>query len=356
MHRHLGGLAFPAAPSDFFPKGAVIGYHLVFNWTVTAASAGWVNFLSLWAPILKASKGYGVAALVTSGDRIKHGFDLLKDRYIDWHRQRINDNIPPKITVLLNDTTASYDPLLETFLLHTSDPELRSLTDTALPRPLLSTLDQIITDALEARILALRLIHESQIECFDSALRNIINLAGAIHHLAQLPHNTIEFSAHILDASRQRSEQTSNPWHRAWTFWRWLHPVVQQRCASPQCCETFASAERSFSNCSRCGVARYCSKRCQKLAWAHPAAPHRAVCGDLRLFDNFCVRMSLSADMPGQKLPVHMQMLQGTLVQDLARHFDDLTREQWSVLSTSLLDYCPFSPSPHDIYCFRRVC
>jgi hypothetical protein len=28
----------------------------------------------------------------------------------------------------------------------------------------------------------------------------------------------------------------------------------------------------------------YCSKRCQKTAWQHPAVPHRAVCETLRQF------------------------------------------------------------------------
>jgi hypothetical protein len=49
----------------------------------------------------------------------------------------------------------------------------------------------------------------------------------------------------------------------------------QQRCHAPDCLETCASMNRKFQARGICRTAAYCSRRCQKVAWGHPVAPHR---------------------------------------------------------------------------------
>jgi hypothetical protein len=56
-----------------------------------------------------------------------------------------------------------------------------------------------------------------------------------------------------------------------------------ERCASPECLKTLAH-DGPFKHCGGCKRVLYCSKRCQKTAWQHPAVPHRAVCETLRQF------------------------------------------------------------------------
>jgi hypothetical protein len=68
--------------------------------------------------------------------------------------------------------------------------------------------------------------------------------------------------------------------------WKRLIQAVDQlnkmrRCAAVGCTNTF-SGQRLLKRCGRCCRVVYCSRRCQKAAWAHPVAPHRTVCEPLR--------------------------------------------------------------------------
>jgi hypothetical protein len=68
------------------------------------------------------------------------------------------------------------------------------------------------------------------------------------------------------------------------TLTRLIHRIyISQRCASPECTNTFANAG-PFRYCSGCKRVSYCSRRCQKVGWSHPVVPHRAICMTLRRF------------------------------------------------------------------------
>jgi hypothetical protein len=59
---------------------------------------------------------------------------------------------------------------------------------------------------------------------------------------------------------------------------RGFGPQWSRRCYGPACLATYASCARRFRLCGGCFQAEYCSRRCQKKAWAHPEAPHREIC------------------------------------------------------------------------------
>jgi hypothetical protein len=52
-----------------------------------------------------------------------------------------------------------------------------------------------------------------------------------------------------------------------------------QRCYGPGCITTYADRSKRFKRCGGCQTAEYCSPECQSVAWRHPGAPHREVCG-----------------------------------------------------------------------------
>jgi hypothetical protein len=68
-----------------------------------------------------------------------------------------------------------------------------------------------------------------------------------------------------------------------------------QRCSSPDCARTFADGIAAFGSCSGCNRVAYCSRSCQKAAWKHAAAPHRAICSSIR-------RACRNYDIPRRRL------------------------------------------------------
>jgi hypothetical protein len=50
------------------------------------------------------------------------------------------------------------------------------------------------------------------------------------------------------------------------------------RCYGPGCLKTAQEHGHRLSVCSRCKLANYCSRRCQRRGWRYPDAPHRQVC------------------------------------------------------------------------------
>jgi hypothetical protein len=52
-----------------------------------------------------------------------------------------------------------------------------------------------------------------------------------------------------------------------------------QRCYGPGCIATYADRSKRFKRCGGCQIVKYCSPECQRIAWRHPEAPHREVCG-----------------------------------------------------------------------------
>jgi hypothetical protein len=59
-----------------------------------------------------------------------------------------------------------------------------------------------------------------------------------------------------------------------------------QRCYGPGCISTYADRSKRFKRCSGCRTADYCSPKCQRVAWRHPEAPHRELCGLYRMCED----------------------------------------------------------------------
>jgi hypothetical protein len=83
-----------------------------------------------------------------------------------------------------------------------------------------------------------------------------------------------------LDTAHARKRDPDPPWQ----CFRMsvMHLQQGQRCTAPGCSHTFADAPaadlRWRAGCRR---VRYCSRRCQRAAWAHPHAAHRQICAVL---------------------------------------------------------------------------
>jgi hypothetical protein len=88
----------------------------------------------------------------------------------------------------------------------------------------------------------------------------------------------VDIPPRFLDASQDDVWQRRNIYFRYLiSRSRWRH-----RCSAPACLETYASVARVFQVCGYCKEARYCSRRCQRLAWRHPASAHRDICPGMR--------------------------------------------------------------------------
>jgi hypothetical protein len=59
-----------------------------------------------------------------------------------------------------------------------------------------------------------------------------------------------------------------------------------QRCYGPGCIATYADRSKRFKRCGGCRTAEYCSPKCQRVAWRHPEAPHRELCGLFRMCED----------------------------------------------------------------------
>jgi hypothetical protein len=62
-------------------------------------------------------------------------------------------------------------------------------------------------------------------------------------------------------------------------------------CMSPGCANVVL--EGRIQCCAGCLRVPYCSRKCQRRAWIHEAAPHRSVCADIR---QLCLRLDLPRD------------------------------------------------------------
>lgn len=62
-----------------------------------------------------------------------------------------------------------------------------------------------------------------------------------------------------------------------------------RRCANMDCRENPSLSDKAFSVCAGCGVYRYCSRQCQRHAWAHMSAAGYDKCSHRR----FCTTMQI---------------------------------------------------------------
>jgi hypothetical protein len=88
----------------------------------------------------------------------------------------------------------------------------------------------------------------------------------------------VDIPSLFMDASHD------DVWQRRNIYFRYLTSKSgwRHRCSAPACLETHASVGRVFQVCGYCKEARYCSRRCQRLAWRHPASAHRDICPGMR--------------------------------------------------------------------------
>ncbi|KAJ7032345.1 hypothetical protein C8F04DRAFT_1107944 [Mycena alexandri] len=77
---------------------------------------------------------------------------------------------------------------------------------------------------------------------------------------------------------KDRLEMTDGKEHFAIAFHRMVEIRNRNQCLYIEC--TTKIHER-LSVCSRCGIVRYCSKKCLTAAWDAPNNPHKALCKNI---------------------------------------------------------------------------
>jgi hypothetical protein len=96
---------------------------------------------------------------------------------------------------------------------------------------------------------------------------------------------------------------------------------LAQQCAAPDCVRTYVEP-LTFRYCSACKRVAYCSRQCQRRAWAHPAVPHRSICQALR---TVCATAELprkGARVLFERGKVGPQDVPDELVRSIIEHFD----------------------------------
>ncbi|TFY56389.1 hypothetical protein EVJ58_g7676 [Rhodofomes roseus] len=104
---------------------------------------------------------------------------------------------------------------------------------------------------------------------------------GAAFYPHRLPEDTTAYHDAILVVHKDVTEKFEDPLTAVWEGLVWMSMI--RRCCAPECPETFVTAQRTFARCAGCGIPRYCSRECQKLAWKHGTFPHKDVCAKLRM-------------------------------------------------------------------------
>ncbi|TFY56390.1 hypothetical protein EVJ58_g7677 [Rhodofomes roseus] len=104
---------------------------------------------------------------------------------------------------------------------------------------------------------------------------------GAIFYSYNSPEDTTVYHDAILLLHEELADDYEDSSKAAWEGFVWISAI--RRCCAPECPETFVTAQRTFARCAGCGVPRYCSRECQKLAWKHAVFPHKDVCTKLRV-------------------------------------------------------------------------
>lgn len=110
-------------------------------------------------------------------------------------------------------------------------------------------------------------------------------------------------------------------------------------CASPDCQTLFASEERKFKFCGRCGRAAYCSETCQRASWADATLPPKAVCKQICLVvdigklhrapndPDIAPFISAISDWHCGRVGKLSRLTQAC--QEISSHFSSLSRVKW---------------------------
>lgn len=101
----------------------------------------------------------------------------------------------------------------------------------------------------------------------DLWLSAIISTAGRIHSKLNKPadasiyHTWIIFAGAHVERERQKDRDMASPWDVADHL---DHLLGRDKCARPECLQTFASTGSKFMYCSACRRTPYCSIECQR--------------------------------------------------------------------------------------------
>jgi hypothetical protein len=104
-------------------------------------------------------------------------------------------------------------------------------------------------------------------------------------------------------------------------------------CGSPECTQSSLDVA-SLRLCGGCRRVTYCSRRCQKISWRHPAAPHRRICDPIR-------RVCKESAVPRTRIKVLKlnknsipERFDEMLGEHIAEHFDALVRYRMVTFSS----------------------
>ncbi|KAK0204116.1 hypothetical protein DFS33DRAFT_861530 [Desarmillaria ectypa] len=105
---------------------------------------------------------------------------------------------------------------------------------------------------------------------------------GMIHHMYLKQKDVTQYHPHFLPESRRIAAAMTNPDPYASTAAALKSLLDMDKCGLYGCPQTFTLQGKRFQYCGGCGKIPYCSQTCQRRAWRHPGAPHKAVCATLK--------------------------------------------------------------------------
>lgn len=124
------------------------------------------------------------------------------------------------------------------------------------------------------------------------------------------------------------------------TIWKQTLSAIRdmtysQKCASRDCVKTLLDYW-PFKNCGRCRRVAYCSEECQRAAWIHSTAPHRALCSMIRSLCSTCGLTKLNlTEMVVRESPMFRVEMGQKTIECVATQ----TRYELATLRTLLLAY-----------------
>lgn len=105
---------------------------------------------------------------------------------------------------------------------------------------------------------------------------------GMIHHIYLKDKDVTQYHPLFLSESRRIAAAMKSPDPYASTAAALKSLLDMDKCGLYGCSQTFTLAGKRFQYCGGCGKIPYCSQACQRRAWKHPSAPHKAVCAPLK--------------------------------------------------------------------------
>jgi hypothetical protein len=109
-----------------------------------------------------------------------------------------------------------------------------------------------------------------------------------------------------------------------------------QQCCAHDCLSLIS--EHPLKLYTGCGLARYCSRRCQQRAWRHSTIPHHDVCSELaRLCADMDIsKINITAELQKRMLMPGGEALQGWPGMLLFNHFRALCMHKMGALGINI--------------------